>query len=167
VAEANLQFRKANLNAPGEFLSGDVSDPFLLGRTELARADEANLRVVLLTSLGAGRRDGSKTDVELRLLDNNGRAADFKNFSLDVTVTLRAFLVNAPDQPPEVVGRFTRTVAFVDQSVATLTVNREDAPQLRPTGADAHDLAKPVQVILAVAAFPSLQTATTTVDFSS
>jgi uncharacterized phage protein gp47/JayE len=167
VAEAKLQFCKADLNAPGECLTGDVGDPFLLGRTELARADDANLKVELITSLAAVLRDGSKTELELRLLDNNGRAAHFRNFTLEVSVTLRASLANAPDQAPEVVGRFTRAVSFVDQTTAVLTVTPDDAPQLRTTGPNTHDLTKPILVTLAVAEFPSLQTAATTVDFSS
>jgi hypothetical protein len=81
-------------------------------------------------------------------------------------VTLRASLANAPDQPPEVVGRFTRTVNFSDQSVSTLAIALEDAPQLRTTGPEAHDLTRPIQVTLNVAAFPGLQSAGATVDFS-
>jgi uncharacterized phage protein gp47/JayE len=166
VVEAKLQFRKADLSSPGDFLTGDVSDPFLLGRTELARPDEAKLEVALLTKLDAVRHAGSKTELDVRLLEDSGRAALFKNVSLDVSVTLRASLANAPDQPPEVVGRFTRPVSFVDQSTVALNITALDAPQLRTTGADAHDLAKLIQVALTVAAFPGLQTASATVDFS-
>ena len=120
----------------------------------------ARLEIDLLTRLDAVRRDGTKTELELRLLNGNGRAAQFGNFPLDVSVTLRALLLNAPDQPPEVVGRFTRAVAFVDQSAVTLSITQEDAPKLRPTGADAHDLSAPIQATVAVAAFPGLQSAT-------
>ena len=166
VAEAKLDFRKADLNRPGEFLTGALSDPFLPGRTELARPDETRLEVDVLTKIDAVRRVDSKTELDLRLLNGNGQAALFRDFTLDVSVTLRAALANAPDQPPEVVGRFTRTASFVDQSRSALVITQEDAPQLRTAGAEAHDLTKPIQVSLTVAAFPGLQAASATVDFS-
>jgi hypothetical protein len=165
VAEAKLEFRKADLSRPGEVLTGPVGDPFLLGHMELARPDEARLEIDLLTRLDAVRRGGTKTELELRLLNGNGRAAHFGSFSLDVSVTLRAMLVNAPDQPPEVVGRFTRAVTFADQSAVTLSITKGDAPQLRETGPDAHDLSKPIVATVTVAAFPDLQSATATIDF--
>jgi uncharacterized phage protein gp47/JayE len=166
VAEAKLTFRKADLARPGEVLTGPVSDPFLLGPTELARPDEARLEIDVLTKLEAVRVDGAKTELELRLVNANGRAAHFGSFTLDVGATLRAGLANAPDQPPEVVGRFTRTVAFTDRSAVTLNITPADAPQLRTVGADAHDLLRPIQVAIVVAAFPGLQAAAATVDFS-
>jgi|GEM_PF-1173956 len=166
VAEAKLDFRKADLSRPGEFLTGVLNDPFLLGSTELARPDQSRLAVDLLTKIDAVRRADSKTELDLRLLNANGQAALFRNFALDVSVTLRAALANAPDQPPEIVGRFTRVASFVDQSRGTLVIQQSDAPQLRTTGAEAHDLTKAIQVAITVAAFPGLQTASATVDFS-
>ncbi len=166
VAAVQLRYRKADLSKPGEVLTGDVEDPFLPAQTELVRPDAANLEVDVLTKLAAVRRDGSKTDVDVSLLDARGRAAEFKDFALDLSVTLRARLANAPDQPPEVVGRFTRTASFVAGAQSTLTITPADAPQLRTSGADAHDVNEPIQVTVAVAAFPGLQAAGATVDFS-
>ncbi len=167
VAEAQLDFRKADLARPGEVLTGPVDDPFLLGRTELARPDAANLSVELITGLAAERQGNTKNSLNVSLRNSAGQPAHFRSFTLDVSITLRANLANAPDQPPEVVGRVTRTVDFADQSQVTLTLTSDDAPQLRTEGADAHDVARPIQVALSVAAFPGLQAANTTIDLSA
>jgi hypothetical protein len=166
VAEVQLTFRKADLNNPGEVLTGPVGDPFLPAATELVRPDTANIAVVVLTRLLAARRDGTKTDVDVSLLDAAGAAAHFQNFSVDLSVTLRARLANAPDQPPEVVGRFTRAATFVDSTQFLLSITPADAPQLRTGGADAHDINAPVEVAVSLAAFGGIQAAGTTVDFS-
>ena len=136
VAEAKLAFRKADMTRPGEVLTGPVGDPFLLGQTELAGPDEARLEIDSAHQAGCRAPGWHQDRLDLRLLNGNGRAAHFGNYPLDVSVTLRALLLNAPDQPPEVVGRFTRSVAFADQSAVTLSITQEDAPKLRPTGAD-------------------------------
>ena len=166
AAEVQLRYRKADLNNPGEFLTGVVLDPFLPAQTELVKPDTAHLAVDVLTRLVAARRDGTKTDVDVSLLDVAGQAAHFGHYAVDLSVTLRAKLANAPDQPPEVVGRFTRTAAFVDSSVFTTSINLADAPQLRTGGADAHDINAPIQVTVGLAAFGGIQAASTTVDFS-
>jgi hypothetical protein len=166
VAEVQLRYRKADLNNPGEVQTGPVTDPFLPARTELVRPDAANLAVDVLTRLTAARHDGTMMDVDVSLLDAGGQAAHFANFAVDLSVTLRALLENAPDQPPEVVGRFMRTASFVDSSQFTLSISPLDAPQLRTGGADAHDVNAPIQVALSLAAFAGIQAASTTVDFS-
>ena len=167
VAEAQLHYRKADPAHPGQFLEGDVSDPLLIDRTELVRPDAARLRGVVLTTLQAQRQPGSQTTVDVSLADSAGNRASFKNFAIDLGVTLRAFLQNTPDQPPEVVGRFIRTVTFANTAAIALTITPADAPQLRSTGADAHDLGEPIQVAISAAAFAGLQPATATVDFSA
>lgn len=166
AAEVQLAFRKADLANPGAVLQGPVTDPFLPAATELVRPDAANLAVVVLVALAAARREGTKTDVEVSLLDAAGQAAQFQNFTVDLSVTLRARLANAPDQPPEVVGRFTRAATFVNGTQSVLSLSPADAPQLRTGGADAHDLNAPVEVALSLAAFGGIQPASTTVDFS-
>ena len=130
-------------------MTGHVDDPFLPASTELVRPDAANLAVDVLTRLTAARHDGTKIDVDVSLLDAGGQAAHFASFAVDVSITLRALLENAPDQPPEVVGRFMRTATFVDSSQFTLSISPLDAPQLRTGGADAHDVNAPIQVALA------------------
>ena len=72
AAEVQLRYRKADLNNPGEFLTGVVSDPFLPAQTELVKPDTAHLAVDVLTRLVAARRDGTKTDVDVSLLDAGG-----------------------------------------------------------------------------------------------
>jgi hypothetical protein len=144
-----------------------VPDPLLIDRAELVRPDRARLRGVVHTALQAQRHEGSKTEIDVGLADAAGNRASLKNFSIDLSVTLRAFLNNAPDQPAEVVGRFIRTVTFTNTAMVTLTITQADAPQLRVTGADAHDLSRLIEVALSAAAFAGLQPATATVDFSA
>jgi uncharacterized phage protein gp47/JayE len=166
VAEVQLVYRKADPANPGETLSGMVVDPFLPAATELVRPDAANLAVSVLSRLAAARRAGTQAEVEVSLLDSAGQPAHFGNFAVDLSVTLRARLANAPEQPPEVVGRFTRTATFVDSSHSTLSISQADAPQLRTGGADAHDITAPIQVTVSLAAFAGIQGASAIVDFS-
>jgi hypothetical protein len=166
VAEVQLTFRKADPANPGAEITGPVADPFLPAATELVRPDAANIVVTVLTQLAAARRDGTKSDVAVSLLDAAGAAAQFKSFAVDLSVTLRARLANAPDQPPEVVGRFTRAATFVDSTQFLLSLTPADAPQLRTGGADAHDVNAPIEVAVSLAAFGGIAAAGTTVDFS-
>jgi len=167
VAEVQFTYVKADPTRPGEVLSGPVPDPLLLGRTELARPDAVRLVVDLLTGLDAARRGSSKNKLNVSLHNAAGQAAHFRSFTLDLGITLRAYLASAPERPPEVVGRLTRTVTYSDQSQAILTISREDAPQLRTEGTDAHDLSRPLVVALTAAAFPGLQHASATVELAA
>jgi len=169
AAEAQLHFKKDDLDHPGAFVEGDVADPLLAERTEQIRADAGQLRVVVLAGLAAQRRTGTKLDLEVWLKDSANNEVHFRHFAIDLSVTLRAFLANAPDQPAEVVGRFTTTVTFSDQTRVVLTIDpATQAPRLRRTGADAHDLTRPGPVSINASAYPGLQPATdATVDFSA
>ena len=75
VAEAQLQYRKADPAHHGQFLDGDVSDPLLIDRTELVRPDAGRLRGVVLTTLQAQRQPGSQTTVDVSLADAAGTRA--------------------------------------------------------------------------------------------
>lgn len=127
AAEVQLRYRKADLNNPGEFLTGAVTDPFLPAQTELVKPDTAHLAVDVLTRLAVAAAGDGTTDVDVSLLDAAGQAAHFVNYAVDLSVTLRAKLANTPDQPPEVVGRFTRTATFVDSSVFTTSISLADS----------------------------------------
>lgn len=166
VAEVQLIYRKTDPANPGEVLSGPVVDPLLPLATELVRPDSSNIAVEVLTRLAAARREGTQTEVAVSLLNSAGQAAHFMQFSGDLSVTLRARLANAPDQTPEVIGRFTRTATFVDGTQSILSISQADAPQLRTGGADAHDINAPIQITVSLAAFGGIQAASTTVDFS-
>jgi hypothetical protein len=159
VAEAKLISSKKTSDNP----EGKVTDPYLIERTQLIRPDKDNLQVVLLKSLKARRKEGSTHEIELWLEDAADRQVKFNDFSINISVTLRAFSKTALEQPPERVGSFTTSIRFVDTSIAILTmIQAERAPDFR---SDDH---KPqVQVIVRAAAYPGLQAAeATTVDFS-
>ena len=166
VAEVQLTYRKADPANPGEILSGPVVDLFLPAATELVRPDAANFTVNVLTRLAATRREGMQTEVEVSLLDSAGQTAQFGNFAVALSITLRAQLANVPEQPPEVIGRFTRTATFVGSTQFILSISQADAPQLRTGGADPHEINAPIQVTVSLAAFAGIQPASTTVDFS-
>jgi uncharacterized phage protein gp47/JayE len=163
VAEAQLTYRKPDPDHPGSDLVGDVSDPFTIANTELLRPDPdtGKLKVVLLTLFKADRPAGSKTQINLQLLDATNAAVTFKNFAIDLSITIRATLINTPDQPPERVGNFTHRVALVNSNTVALIIDKSNAPDFR--AAD-HDPI--VEVNISAAAYPGIQAAITTVDFS-
>ena len=163
VAEAQLHYQKEDPDRPGETLSGDVTDPFLIAQTEVVRPDGAALRAVLLRGWrvpGSPRAiGGGSFEVDLELVDATGAAVTFADLALDLDVTLRARLLAAPDQPPQRIGSFTRQVRFDDASVATLTIGPADTAGFR---AGEHDPA--VEVLVSAAAYPGLQGAATTIN---
>ena len=164
TAEIQLRYKKKDPENPDNFLEGDVTDPLLIQRTELIRPDKTNLHVRLLESLKARRKERSKLDIELWLEDTAGNPVTFDKFSIDLSVTLRAFSKTALDQPPERIGRFTITITFVAASIKILTINPAD-PNINFRSED-HD--HEVQVAISAAAFSSLKPVEdATVDFSS
>jgi len=161
VAEAQLRYQK---DAPDD-QAGDVTTAYLAKRTERIRPDEANLKVVLLASLKAtaSRRVRDTNEVDLQVVDTAGAAIEFKNLSIDISVTLRAYLITDPDhrQPPERISNFTRSILFTNTSTATLRIGPSDTTGFRM---DDHD--PKVEVIISAAAYPGLQGTTTTIDLS-
>ncbi len=116
--------------------------------------------MVLLASLKA--RVDDTNEIDLQLVDADGTAIAFKNLSIDINVTLRAKLKNAPEQPSERIGSFTRAIVFTNASTATLVIEPNDTTRFR---SDDHN--PKVEVILIAAAYPGLQGATATIDLSS
>ncbi|MBI1929544.1 baseplate J/gp47 family protein [Candidatus Poribacteria bacterium] len=158
VAEAQLLYQKDD---PDQ--AGDVTTAYLAKRTERIRPDEANLKVVLLASLKAtaSRRVGETNEVDLQVVDTAGAAIEFKNLSIDISVTLRAYSLQTLEQPPERIGNFTRPIVFTNASIATLIIESKDTTGFR---SNAH---RPdVEVSLTAAAYPGLQGTTKTIDLS-
>ncbi|HEX6708700.1 MAG TPA: baseplate J/gp47 family protein, partial [Rubrobacter sp.] len=162
VAEAQLEHdRGGNAGQP-------VTDPLLIGPTELVRPDATNLGAVLVGALAvaASRRVGTNNELDLQLLDAEGNPIGWRNFSLDVTVTVLARLQTAPDQPPARVGSLTPTVIWNDTGIATLTITPGDVAGLEP-GYRPEDHLPTVDVVVGAAAYPGILDAEgATIDLS-
>ena len=102
--------------------------------------------------------NGDDNEIDIQIIDESGSPVEFIDLAIDVSVTLRAKLSHAPEQPPERVGQFTRTIRFDDSSVAMLTVTLDDASGFR---ADDHE--SQVETLISAAAYPGLQSTTTTI----
>lgn len=151
VAEAQLKHDR------GGTAGQPVTDPLLIGPTELVRPDVSNLGAVLVGALrvAASRRVGTGNELDLQLLDADGNPIEWGNFALDLTVTLLARLQTAPDQPPSRVGSITRTVTWNDADTVTLTITAGDIAGLQP-GYRPEDHLPNVDVVVAAAAFPGI-----------
>lgn len=163
VAEVQLRFKKADTATPGQFIEGSVTDPFLIEATELIRPDASRLNVVLLTALhiSGTRKEGANHVIDVQLLDSQGTASTFDALEIDVTVTIKASLTAAPDQPSKRIDQFTSTVLFTGASIGTLVIRPADTTGFRPAD---HDPL--VEVVLSASAYPGLQEAQTLIDLS-
>ena len=160
VAEAQLEHDRGGTSGQ------PVTDPLLIGPTELVRPDATNLGAVLVHALAASRRVGTQNELDLQLLDAEGNPIGWRNFSLDVTVTLLARLQTAPDQPPARVGGITRTVTWNDADTAILTITAGDVAGLQP-GYRPQDHLPTVDVVVGAAAYPGILDAEgATIDLS-
>lgn len=138
VAEARLSFRKDDPSDPGSELTGPVSDPFLVDGTELTRP-AADLEAKLLDRLEAmaARTVAAGFEIDLRLFDEAGAAADFAGFELDLAVRLKARSQSAVDRPPAVFATLGKTVTFagtgpVVVSLATAEITGFDPVEHQP-----------------------------------
>lgn len=163
VAEAQLTFEKEDVSNPGNFLTGEVTDPFLIASTELVRPAEEELAIMILLSItttSIGISDDHH-DLEIQILDELGTAVEFTQFSLDVNVILRAFLRNAPEQPAERIDSFTHPLVFTATTTTMLPIPLDASGYpagFRPPGeTDPHDPERGVEVYISAAAYPGLQ----------
>jgi uncharacterized phage protein gp47/JayE len=147
VAEAQLEHDR------GGETGQPVTDPLLIGPSELARPDETNLDAVLVSALRAPRTQDNEIDVQL--VDAVENPLGWKSFSMDLAVTLRAYLENAPTQPPERIGSLTKTLDFEDASTATLVITAQDVDALEPGPTDSHRLTG-VEVEVGSAVYPGV-----------
>ncbi len=147
VAEAQLEHDR------GGEAGQPVADPLLIGPSELARPDEKNLEAVLVSAIEVPETRDSELDVQL--VDAAGNPIGWNSFSIDLAVTLRAYLENAPSQPPERIGSLTKTLAFEDASTATLEITAQDLEELDPGPTESHRRTG-VEVELAAAVYPGI-----------
>jgi uncharacterized phage protein gp47/JayE len=154
VAEAKLTAKRAGVNVP-------VSEPLPVGLGEMIRPDKANIKAVFLVRLewSAERFEaggGGKFVVDIQVIDENGAAAIFNSFAIDLQVMVRAGLKTAPDQPPERVNTFTSRVTFTNGSKATFEIKKVDLTKADMTGFDPNVHKTDVEFVIAAAAYPGL-----------
>lgn len=154
VAEAKLTAKRAGVNVP-------MSEPLPVGLGEMIRPDKANIKALFLVRLewNADRYDaggGGKFVVDIQIIDENGAAASFNNFALDLQVMVRAGLKTAPDQPPDRVNTFTSRVTFNNASKASLEIKKVDLTKADMTGFDPNVHKTDVEFVIAAAAYPGL-----------
>jgi uncharacterized phage protein gp47/JayE len=147
VAEALLEHDR------GGETGQPVTDPLLIGPSELARPDETNLDAVLVSAIKVPRTQVNEIDVQL--VDAVENPIRWEGFSVDLAVTLRAYLENAPTQPPKRIGSLTKTLDFEDASTATLEITAQDVEALEPGPTDSHRLTG-VEVELGSAVYPGI-----------
>jgi uncharacterized phage protein gp47/JayE len=168
VAEAQLTHNRSALPAP-------VTDPFLTQATEQLRPDTKNFQV---TRLNAITVTANRVNPTIRLTLQVGKQqttpplfepGNFKTWSIAVGVTLKAKLLNQPDDPPETVAALTLTATFNNSNTATVTINDADFLKTvaRPTGyrraGDANPHAPNLEILVSVPVYSGLGSAKTTV----
>ncbi len=161
VAEAKLKAKRAGVPLP-------MTDPLPVERGELVRPDKANIKAVFLVRLdwAAERYDagGNKFVVDVQVIDENGAAASFNNFPLDLQVMVRAGLKSAPDQPPERVNTFAARVTFTSGAKASFEIKQVDLMRADKTGFDPNLHKTEAELVVTAAAYPGLARIQKTLD---
>lgn len=168
VAESQLTHNRGGTpNQP-------VSDPFLAQPTEQLQPDDANLQVISLYGFRitvSRAATASNLAIQLGILSGqppNFGAVQFQALTIAVTITFKAKLLSKPDDVPETVATFNKTLQFISANTANLVINDVDvraAPD-RPLGfrTGTHN-PNGIEIMLQAATYPGLQFATASVNF--
>lgn len=170
VAEAQLNYSKIRPGDTGPFATGVVVDPFLLDGSELARPDISNITIAVIGHIGAAaNRQTNQTTVTVQFMHaQGGGAVRFNYFSIDLVVTVKAKLKEAPTQAPYRLCSVTKKVTFTNTDSASFTVLDEEIkdlpghPGFRPA-----DHAPHAEFHITAAAYQGLTSGMTVVDLSS
>jgi uncharacterized phage protein gp47/JayE len=157
VAEAQLNFRKPDVANPGNFLTGIVTDPFLVASTEIVRAAADGLKSSVLTAIKspASHKTAPLTFIiDVQIVDASGAAVAFRQLALNLNVIIRAYSLHNPDQPPERIANFTEIVQFTGATGA-LNITSGNLSGFRPA-----DHKPELEFLITAAAYPGLQQAT-------
>lgn len=160
VAESVLVFTRP---MAGEDETGPVTDPFIVGQTEVVRAATGELAVVLLAgpAVTASSGTGGTHNLLITLLDRAGQIAPLVAFELDVAITVKARSREMPDRPATPVGRVVKRASFAAGDVATVVL----APADYPSYNSAEHLPD-LTVVVAAAVYPGLLPADVTIVLS-
>jgi hypothetical protein len=158
VAESVLTYTRP-LPTPDEEETGPVTDPFIVGPTEVVRAATGELAVVLLAGL-AVTASGSVGEhfLSVTMLDRAGQLAQLTSFEIDLAVTVKARSREMPDRPAVPVARMVRQVAFGSEHTAVVVLSVADYPSYNP-----EEHLPDLTVVVAAAVYPGLTEAAVTI----
>ncbi|MFI9379625.1 baseplate J/gp47 family protein [Kutzneria sp. NPDC052558] len=141
VAETALAFTRPDAT------TGPVTDPFLVGPTEVIRPTVGRLAVVVIDRLAV---TAAGAVITVTLLDQTGQAVPLSSFGFDLMVTVKAPLKATTTATPVLVGRHAVPLAFTAAHSASFTLKPADFGY-NTTTYDPH-----LTVELALAAFPGV-----------
>lgn len=150
VAETALTYNRPNATPP----TGSVTDPFLVGPTEVIRPTVGQLAVVVIDRLAV---TAAGAVITVTLLDQTGQSVPLSTFAFDLMVTVKAPLKATTTGTPVLVGRHTVPLAFTFTHTASFTLNPADY------GYNTTTYEPQLTVELALAAFPGVGGATAAV----
>jgi hypothetical protein len=132
VAEAQLTATRT------DGTSAPVPDPLLIAPSEIIRPDVAALDAAFLARLTApGSAPGAGgLDITVQILDATGAAVAFRAFAIDLSVNVRAFLLSAPESPPERIASLAKRAEFGNGASATIAISSADLAGFRPADHD-------------------------------
>lgn len=160
VAESVLTYTRPRPGQDPPEQTGAVTDPFIVGPTEVVRAATGKLSVVLLAgpAVTAAEGTGSTHNLTITLLDRANQLAPLTSFALDLAVTVKARSRETPDRPAVPVGRTVKKTTFGSDHTAKVV--------LEPADYQAYDRAEhlpDLTVAVAAAVYPGLTTAAVTI----
>ena len=156
VAQSVLTYTRP---LPDEEESGPVTDPFIVGPTEVVRAAAGELDVVLLAGPAVTATAGvGEYELAVTMLDRAGQLVPLTSFEIDFAVTVKARSREMPDRPAVPVGRTVKRAAFGTDHTATVILSHADFPSY-----DAAEHLPDLTVVLAAAVYPGLTEATVTI----
>jgi hypothetical protein len=152
VAEARLQYR-----LPKGEKKEIINEPFAVARDQLVRPDDLDLKAVMLVKLNwASQRKATGVNaymIDIQIFDASGAPVEFRDFSIELGVTLRATLLLTPNQPQERIGdEFKRTVRFAAGATAQLAVQPADLSGFNATRHNPN-----VRFVITAPAYPGLE----------
>jgi hypothetical protein len=153
MAEAKLDFRRRDNT------TGPVTDPFFVAKTEIIRPDVAALRAIVLSSLkfqsSALGVDPERLRLTLQVLDSTNAPVLFRNFALDLNVTIRAYSLTAPDDPPVRINAVSKRLEITNSTNGVITILAAEVVLFRP---EVHN--PDFEFVISCPAFPGLQAIT-------
>lgn len=160
VAEAQLRFSRPDpANPSGPPLTGAVTDPFPVARTEIVRLDQSHVQVIVLQGFAAGAPAAGSGAVArvipITLLDLTNTAVSFVDYAIDVDVTINAASKASPNDPPIQLAKPRATLRFTGGTTASLSIMKTDLASFNPATQQPQ-----VQLVISAAAYPALAPAT-------